>query len=55
MAEAAAVGGAEVEALLDPVLNDVTMSIVIGELAAAHRLPQVVFVSWICGLISLVK
>ena len=39
VAEAAAVGAAEVETLLDPVLNDVPMSVVIGELVAAHRLP----------------
>ena len=47
---------AEVEALvLDSVLNAVPMSMVIGELAAAHWLSKVVFAIWICCLISFVK
>ena len=37
-AEAVALVEAEVEALLDPVVKAVPMSIVIGELAAAHWL-----------------
>ncbi len=38
MGVVATVGAAEVVALLDPVLNAVPMSMVIGELAAAHWL-----------------
>lgn len=46
---------AEVETLVLLVLNAVPMSMVIGELAAAHWLSYVVFAIWICCLISFVK